>query len=243
MRARPGRETPALRVVGLGFSYGGSLVLEHVSFEVQAGQALAVLGTNGAGKSTVLRLVAGLERQQQGRVVLQGRDVSGWGAHRRAAAGVVLVRGGRGVFADLTVQANLDLFARLVPGRNARAQAQRRALEAFPVLAERLRQPARLLSGGERHQLALAKAVLMTPRVLCVDELSLGLSAGAREVALACLRGLSAQGTAVLVVEQDLVAAADLCPRAVFLDRGRVRLDGTTEEAQELARPLFFDAP
>ncbi len=234
---------PALRLEGVSFSYGAAPVIFDVSFEVGCTEAVAVLGTNGAGKSTLMRLVAGLERPSGGRVLLFGEDVTALKAEDRSRRGVVLVRGGRGVFADLTVAENLEMYGRLLAGRARFEEGRDRALSLFPALANRLRQPARFLSGGERQQLALARAVVAAPRLLCVDELSRGLAPAAIDELIGHVGALSAEGIPVLLVEQNLLLAASVCARAVFLEKGEVRFDGPARRLlrrPDLARAVFF---
>lgn len=233
----------AIALDGVSFAYGAAPVIFDVSFEVGRTEAVALLGTNGAGKSTLLRLVAGLERPSGGRVLLFGEDVSAFTAAERARRGVVLVRGGRGVFADLTVAENLEMFGRLLAGRRQIEDGRDRALWLFPALANRLGQPARVLSGGERQQLALARAVVAQPRLLCVDELSRGLTPATIDELIGHVRALSAEGVPVLLVEQNLVLAASVCARAVFLEKGAVRFDGPARKLlrrPDLARAVFF---
>lgn len=234
---------PALRLDGVSFAYASAPVISDVSFEVGCSEAVALLGTNGAGKSTLLRLVAGLERPTGGRMLLFGEDVSALKAEERSRRGVVLVRGGRGVFADLTVAENLEMYGRLLAGRGQIEEGRDRALSLFPALANRLDQPARVLSGGERQQLALARAVVAQPRLLCVDELSRGLAPAAIDELIGHVKALNAEGVPVLLVEQNLVLAASVCARAVFLEKGEVRFDGPTRKLlrrPDLARAVFF---
>lgn len=237
----------ALSLENLRFSYGPMPVLFGVSFAIAAGEAVALVGTNGAGKSTILRLIAGLERPDAGRVVFDGRDVTGMGAEELARCGVALVRGGIGVFADLTVAENLELQAAVSSvARRSSAEAQERALEVFPALAGKLRLPAGRLSGGERQQLALAKAIVGRPRLLCIDELSLGLSAVTTDTLLEHVGAINAAGVPVLLVEQSLEIAAAVCARAVFIEKGEVRFDGPSRrllKRRDLLRPVFMDGP
>jgi len=236
---------PALRLSAVTFSYGPAAVIQDVSFELHSSEAVALLGTNGAGKSTLLRLVAGLERPTSGRVELFGEDVTALSAEERARRGVVLVRGGRGVFADLTVSQNLDLYGRLLAGRRQLDEGRARALSLFPDLVKRLTQPARLLSGGERQQLALARAVVAQPRLLLLDELSLGLAPAARDRLVGHVAALNADGLPVLLVEQSVRLAASVCARAIFLDRAVVQFDGAASallRRPDLARAVFFGA-
>ena len=233
---------PVLQVDQVEFSYGAVPVLFGVSLEVGAGEAVALLGTNGAGKSTLLRVVAGLERPSAGRVLFQGRDVGGVPAEDLVRRGVVLVRGGRGVFPDLTVAENFALQGLSLARRSFDAR-RARVLEVFASLAGHLQQRAGTLSGGERQQLVLAKALLLEPALLCVDELSLGLSPAAVEELLELVGAVVASGTGVLLVEQSIQLAAVVCERAVFLDRGEVRFTGPTRsllDRPDLASAVFF---
>src|SRR5207248_16856 len=155
----------------------------------EPGEALALLGTNGAGKSTVLRVIAGLESPSSGHVRLDGAEITGLPAERLVPRGVVLIPGGKAVFPDMSVAENLDLQVRAVdvPGRS-RTERLGEVFDAFPRLGERLSQPAGRLSGGEQQQLALARALLLEPRLLCIDELSLGLAPVTVEVLLEAVR-------------------------------------------------------
>jgi ABC-type branched-subunit amino acid transport system ATPase component len=203
-----------------------------------------LLGTNGAGKSTLLRVCAGLEQPTTGRVHLGDRDITGVPAEALIDAGVVLVTGGRGVFPDLTVDENLDIQATVVR-RHGGSVAERKArvFEVFPRLAERRRQLAGSMSGGEQQQLAVGKALVLDPKLLCIDELSLGLAPVVVSQLLEAVRVIHATGVAVLLVEQSLNIAAELCPRAVFLEKGEVRFEGRTAdlmERDEIARAVFL---
>jgi ABC-type branched-subunit amino acid transport system ATPase component len=233
-----------LEVVDVDFSYGRLQVLFGVSLALVAGEAVALLGTNGAGKSTLLRVVSGLEQPSSGSVRLLGEDVTGVPAEERVGRGLVLVVGGRGVFPDLTVGENLEVQAYPLR-RRPRVAAQRTqlVLETFPRLRERRSQLAGSLSGGEQQQLALAKALVLDPAVLCIDELSLGLSPVALEGLLDTVQAIHERGVALLVVEQSLNLAAEICPRALFLEKGTVRFEGRTAELVErsdLARAVFL---
>ena len=233
-----------LRVDGVDFSYGQMQVLFGISLEVHAGEALALLGTNGAGKSTLLRVVCGLEQPSAGTVHFRGRDITGRRAERLAAEGLALIPGGRAVFTDMTVEENLEMQA-LGLGRDRALVKERRArvLDTFPRLGERLSQAAGKLSGGEQQQLALAKALLLDPAVLCIDELSLGLAPIVVGELLEVVGRLHEAGTTLVVVEQSLNIAATLCNRAIFLEKGEVRFEGATAELLErddIARAVFL---
>jgi ABC-type branched-subunit amino acid transport system ATPase component len=233
-----------LRVEGIDFSYGRLQVLFGASLEVRRGEALALLGTNGAGKSTLLRVVAGLERPSAGTVELDGDDVTGIEAEDLVRRGIVLVPGGRAVFRDMTVAENLEMQA--FTGRRRRAEVRERrarALEVFPRLGQRLDQAAGTLSGGEQQQLALAKALLLDPVLLCIDELSLGLAPVIVGELLEIVEAIRATGVSMILVEQSLNVAAAMCERAVFMEKGAVRFEGATAELLErddIARAVFL---
>jgi ABC-type branched-subunit amino acid transport system ATPase component len=238
---------PILAVNDVSFAYGELRVLFDVSLQVERGEALALLGTNGAGKSTLLRVVAGLEKPAAGRVVLDGEDIGTTPAERLVQEGVVLVPGGRAIFTDMTVDENLQMQALTVRKNRAWVNERRDVvLSTFPRLAERLHQHAGTMSGGEQQQLALAKALLLNPKVLCIDELSLGLAPIVVGELLDVVRGIHEQGVTIVLVEQSLNIAVQLCDRAVFLEKGEVRFEGDTKdllERDDIARAVFLGGP
>jgi ABC-type branched-subunit amino acid transport system ATPase component len=249
MRARDDTGTavtaaPILEAQDIEFSYGRLQVLFGVSLRVAAGEALALLGTNGAGKTTLLRVLCGLETPSRGTVVLDDTDVTGMRAEDLVGRGLVLVSGAGSIFPDMTVEENLELQALTIRRQGDVARERRdRVLELFPQLADRLRHVARNLSGGEQQQLALAKALLLEPSVLCIDELSLGLAPIVVQQLLEVVRSINASGVAVLLVEQSLNIASQLCRRAVFLEKGIVRFEGDCVELlhrDDLARAVFL---
>jgi len=233
-----------LEACDIEFAYGRLQVLFGVSLRVERGEALALLGTNGAGKSTLLRVIAGLETPASGRVLFGGDEVTGVGAEQLVGRGLVLICGGRAVFPDMTVGENLELQALTVRKRAGWVRERRaHVLELFPRLGERLNQLAGNMSGGEQQQLALAKAVLLEPSVLCIDELSLGLAPIVVHELMEIVRQINASGIAVVLVEQSLNIASGLCERAVFLEKGAVRFEGKTKELLErddVARAVFL---
>ena len=235
---------PVLEADEIDFSYGRLQVLFGVSLCVEPGEALALLGTNGAGKTTLLRVLAGLESPSSGRVRLNGTDVTGTAAEDLVGRGLVLVPGGRAVFADMTVDENLELQALTVRHRSDWVRQRREEIYGlFPRLAERLGQPAGSLSGGEQQQVALAKAILLDPSVLCIDELSLGLAPIVVQELLEVVRRINGTGVAVVLVEQSLNIASELCTRAMFMEKGSVRFEGRPSELLErddLARAVFL---
>ncbi|HEX4431665.1 MAG TPA: ATP-binding cassette domain-containing protein [Frankiaceae bacterium] len=236
----------ALRVEDIEFSYGRLQVLFGVSLEVGEGEAVALLGTNGAGKSTLLRVITGLERPTRGTVSFFDTDITNLPAEDRPGEGLLLVVGGRSVFADMTVTENLEMAA--LPARHAAAERKQRldhVYAAFPGLAERRRQRAGTLSGGEQQQLALAKALLLDPKVLCIDELSLGLAPLVVGELLQLVKRINATGVSVIIVEQSLNIASEICERSIFLEKGEVRFEGPTRDLlarDDVARAVFLGA-
>jgi ABC-type branched-subunit amino acid transport system ATPase component len=233
-----------LSVHEVDFSYGQLQVLFGISMEVYRGEALALVGTNGAGKSTLLRVIAGLDRPTAGSVTFGDRDITGARAERLAGEGLVLIPGGRAVFTDMTVAENLEMQSLCIRKQGALVRERKeRVLTTFPRLAERLTQQAGTLSGGEQQQLALAKALMLDPELLCIDELSLGLAPVVIGELMEIVGQLNETGITLLVVEQSLNIAAQLCGRAIFLEKGQVRFAGQCAdllEQDDIARAVFF---
>jgi branched-chain amino acid transport system ATP-binding protein len=218
---------PALRVRGLDVAYGPVAALRGVDLDVEAGGAVAVLGPNGAGKTTLLRAVSGLlglhgGRIRGGRIEVAGRDVTALAPPAIVRLGVGHVLEGRRVFADLTVEENLRAGAFVRRDRRGVRAAAEGLLAAFPVLARRRSAPAGYLSGGEQQLLAIARALMAGPRLLLLDEPSLGLAPPAVAAVREALARLHAQGTALLLVEQNTDLAAAVTGRACVLERGAV---------------------
>jgi ABC-type branched-subunit amino acid transport system ATPase component len=235
-----------LEAEGIDFSYGQLQILFGLSLRLGRGEALALLGTNGAGKSTLLNVIAGLRTPKQGRITFEGDDITGTPAEQLPQRGLVLLRGGQGVFKDMTVAENLDVQALTLRQHRAEAQRRRqRVFERFPRLAERAGHRAGLLSGGEQQQLVLAKALMLEPTVLCIDELSLGLAPIVVQQLLAIVRSIHEDGTSIILVEQSLNIACQVCERAVFLEKGEVRFEGPARqllERDDIARAVFLGA-
>ena len=244
MAERPD-EIPALSVAGIDFAYGPVQVLFGVTFHVDRGETLALLGTNGAGKSTVLRVVAGLGAPSRGTVRLHGRNITFTTPEQRAELGIQVLPGGRGVFPSMTVRENLAMGAYLLR-HDPSLQAERisRVLEDLPDVAARLDQRAGSLSGGQQQQLALARVLLHEPEVLIVDELSLGLAPAIVGELLDVLARIKAErNQTMIVVEQSLDVALRIADRAVFMEKGTVRFEGPAAELAErddLARAVFL---
>lgn len=237
-------DIPVLELSGLDFRYGHVQILFGLSFEVRRGEVLALLGTNGAGKSTALRVAAGLDAAASGSVRLNGRDISRTTPEQRAQLGIHLLPGGQGVFAQMTVADNLEMGGFLY--RKDRADLRRRTthvLELFPVLEQRQTQRAGSLSGGEQQMLALGIAMLHDPEVLMIDELSLGLAPIVVQALIEVIEGLRAAGLTMIIVEQSLNIAAAIADRTVFIEKGCVRFEGSIRELMErddLAQAVFL---
>ena len=217
----------------LDVHYDGVQVLFGVDFEVTEGELVALLGTNGAGKSTLLRAVSGLAPITGGSAFLDGRDITHAPPHELARHGVVQMPGGKGVFPALSVRENLEA-AGWIDAADLKERIER-VLDLFPQLRERMDLPAGTLSGGEQQMVALGQALIMKPRLLLIDELSLGLAPAIVEQLLQAVEAIHADGTAIVLVEQSVNIALTVAERAVFMEKGEVRFSGDTAEL--LARP------
>jgi ABC-type branched-subunit amino acid transport system ATPase component len=236
VQPRDGDGRALLEVRDLGVSYAGALrALRGVSMEVPEGAVLAVLGANGAGKSTLLRAISGTLGLQggavdEGSVVFEGRDISAIGPAEVVRAGVVQVPEGRRIFGELTVEENLRAGAITVRSSDARKRAYARVFELFPRLDERRRQRAVLLSGGEQQMLAIGRALMSEPKLLLLDEPSLGLAPKVVERIAEVIREINQQGTAVVLVEQNAAMALEVAGAAYVLEVGEVALHGSAAE-------------
>ncbi len=245
---RAGQRSDALVCQGLDVGYGSIQVLFDVNLRVADGEMVALLGTNGAGKSTVLRAMCGLNLPTRGSVRLFGSDITWLDPERRLALGLAQVPGGRATFGPLSVVDNLRAHAYTLGGDRRLVESRLdEAMAVFPRLAERRDQPAATLSGGEQQMLALAKALIVRPKVLLIDELSLGLAPSVVAELLGTVRTINQQGTAVLLVEQSINVALSLADRAYFMERGRVQFEGASSallERDDLLRSVFLgEAP
>ncbi|MFD1702583.1 ABC transporter ATP-binding protein [Methylopila henanensis] len=220
---------PLLDVSGLAAGYGDLTVLAEVDLQVRAGEIVALIGSNGAGKSTLLRALSGLVSPTAGGIRLDGADVRAAASRDLVGLGLVHVPEGRRLFASLSIADNLRLgaYARR-DGRAAIARDVARMYELFPRLAERRRQDASTLSGGEQQMCAIARGLMARPRLLMIDELSLGLAPNVVEDLVETLRRVNGEGLSLLLVEQDVVTALELSSRAYVLDQGRIVLHGAS---------------
>ena len=231
-----------LEVTGLAVAFGKVRVLEGVDFAVAPGEIVALLGTNGAGKSTLLRAVSGLLVPAAGTVFFDGVDVTGARPVDLVQRGLVQMPGGRATFPGLSVEENLRVGG-ITIARDQRAGRVTEVLELFPWLAERRAQLAGSLSGGQQQQLALARALMARPRLLMIDELSLGLAPIIVEQLLAVVDGLRREGVSIVIVEQHVDLALSVADRADFLERGQVRFEGPAAELHgrtDLLRAVFL---
>ncbi|MDP9101590.1 MAG: ABC transporter ATP-binding protein [Actinomycetota bacterium] len=227
-----------LEVRDLCSGYGALQVLFGVSLEVQAGEVVALMGSNGAGKTTTLRTVTGLLKALDGEVLLDGESVTGWAPERLVPRGVVMVPEGRGMLRDLTVAENLALGAYTVSDRQQVAASLDKTFTTFPILADRKEQKAGTLSGGQQQMLALGRALMASPRLMLVDEASLGLSPVMTEVAFNLIAEVNrTAGVAVLIVEQN-VLALDLADRAYVLEKGQIVASASGAEVARMQGQL-----
>ena len=213
-----------LEASDLRASYGPMEVLHGIAFEIQAGSILALLGANGAGKTTTLRVISGLLRPTSGSFEFDGKRIDGWSPDRLVRAGIVQVPEGRQIFAELTVRENLLLGGYARRDLGAARQEAPRVFDYFPRLRERLQQRAGTLSGGEQQMLAIGRALMARPRLLVLDEPSLGLAPMLVKEIFRVISEIRAAGTTVLLVEQNAHMALDVADRAYVLETGRVIL-------------------
>ncbi|WP_437669181.1 ABC transporter ATP-binding protein [Sorangium sp. So ce131] len=223
----------ALDVTDVASGYGEVQVLWGVSLRLEPGKLTALVGSNGAGKTTLLRAVTGLLPAWRGSVVFAGRDVTRLPAHARAGEGLVLVPEGRQLFADMTVHENLEMGAFSRRAQPRKRRNLERVFEMFPRLADRRRQKAGTLSGGEQQMVAVARGLMAEPEVLMLDELSLGLAPRLVLDLFESLRRLKREGLTMLLVEQNVAMAMAVSDYAYVLAEGRIHLEG---EARELAK-------
>jgi ABC-type branched-subunit amino acid transport system ATPase component/ABC-type branched-subunit amino acid transport system permease subunit len=246
MAGAAARHKPLLVCRGVEASYGTLQVLFGIDTAVTDDDMLALLGTNGAGKSTLLKAIVGLLPPTEGKITFQGEDITGLPAEKIARKGISLMPGGKGVFPTLTVEENLQLSCWMLRG-DARAvrEAKDDVLAMFPILRDRWDQMAGDLSGGEQQQLSLAMAFVVRPKLLCIDELSLGLAPTIVAQLVDKVHEMHARGTSIVVVEQSINVALLLCDRALFLEKGQVRFRGHTDgllDQPDILRAVFIGA-
>jgi branched-chain amino acid transport system ATP-binding protein len=219
-----------LTLEGVDVRYGAIQALRGVNLTVQAGEIVTLIGANGAGKSTTIRTVSGLVRPSAGRVLLDGEDVSSLPPHKLVERGVCQSPEGRRVFANMTVTENLELGAYIHHGKREQVSSDReRVLALFPRLKERLKQAAGTLSGGEQQMLAIGRALMSRPRLLMLDEPSLGLAPFLVQQIFHIIRDINQQGVTILLVEQNAYQALRVASRGYVLETGRIVMDDRAE--------------
>ena len=224
-----------LEVRDLQVAYGAAQALWGVSLDVRPGELLCVVGPNGAGKTTLINAIAGMLRARSGHIALNGQDVTQLPAHRFCEAGIALVPEGRRLFTGMSVLENLEMGSYLPHAKAKRAETLAQVIELFPVIREKLASPAGELSGGQQQMVAIARALMARPRLLLLDEPSLGLSPRIVGDMFAAIRRINADGMSVLLVEQNVAMAMEVSQRAYVLEEGRIVAEGVPDEL--LARP------
>ena len=219
-----------LEIDNLTIRYGKHLALSEISFSVAPGETVAILGANGAGKSSLLKAIGGLARPASGTVRLDGRDLGAVAPHEVVGLGVALVPEGRGLFGLLTVEENLRLGAHPPRARAREAVTREHVYELFPRLAERRRQMVRTMSGGEQQMVAIGRALMSAPEYLLLDEPSLGLAPIVTRELFAALGRIKAEGLAILIVEQNVRESLTLADRGLLLEAGRIVGQGTSTD-------------
>jgi len=220
--------------------YGRVDVLHDVNIDVRAGEMVAVLGNNGVGKTTLLRAISGVEVRVEGTLIFDGEDISGSAAHKRSRNGLIHVPEGRRIFSELTVDENLRVGAMYATSSRSLAERRDQAYDLFPALLPLEHRPGAALSGGEQQMLAIARGLMADPKLLMVDEASLGLAPLPIKTVFAALSAIRDSGVAVLVVEQNVRTSLAAADRAYVLERGTVSRSGTSSDL--LADPKIVDA-
>ena len=219
-----------LKIEDLHVYYGAIHAIKGISLDVPDGEIVALIGSNGAGKSTTLRTISGLMRPKKGRIMYDGEDITGVPAHKIVGKGLCQVPEGRHVFANMTVLENLELGAYLRNDKDGIAKDMEAVFEKFPRLLERKNQIAGTLSGGEQQMLAMARALMSRPKLLLLDEPSMGLAPLLVKEIFNIIKEINASGTTVLLVEQNANMALSIADKAYVLETGRITLSGTAAE-------------
>jgi len=219
-----------LALSGVSASYGSVRAVTDISFAVSQGEAVGLLGANGAGKSTTLRTISGLMRLRSGTITFEGANISSLPPYKIAELGIAHVPEGRQVFPEMTAQENLEIGAYVPRAKAERRRTLELVFAIFPILAERRRQLAGTMSGGEQQMLAIGRGLMLKPRLLMLDEPSLGLAPVVTDATFDAIQKIHSMGTAVLLVEQNASRALTLVRRAYVLESGKVVMDGTSVE-------------
>ena len=234
-----------LEVRDIDVHYGDAQALHGISLSVDEGEVVTLVGSNGAGKTTTLRAIAGILPLTRGEIVFEGQPLSRARAHQRSGLGIGLVPEGRELWPQLTVLENLELGAFSRPARNRRAETLAWVFELFPRLRERVRQLAGSMSGGEQQMLAIGRALMARPRLLMMDEPSLGLAPVVVNQVFATIRRLHDDGLTILLVEQNLKKALEVASRGYVVETGRIALTGASGELLEdpMVRTAYLGTP
>jgi branched-chain amino acid transport system ATP-binding protein len=219
-----------LEIAGLDLFHGDAQALDDVALAVEEGSIVTLVGANGAGKTSLIRAIAGMHRPTRGRILFRGQDIAGWPSHRVCNLGIGQVAEGRQIFPTLSVVENLRMGAMLPRARGRRAANLDRVMALFPALAERLAQAAGTLSGGEQQMLAIGRCLMGAPELVMFDEPSLGLAPAVVQDVLRAIRDLNQEGLTCLLVEQNVALSLKLASRAYVLENGRITLRGSGEE-------------
>ena len=221
---------PLLQVDGLDLYYGDAQALAGVSLTIATGEIVAIVGANGAGKSSLIRSIHGIERPAQGQIRFDGQDITGWPSYRVCEVGIGHVAEGRQVFPNLTELENLEMGATPRHARAAEKQTLEKVFTLFPRLAERRKQAAGTLSGGEQQMLAIGRCLMGQPRLIMFDEPSLGLAPTIVQEVFRIVRRLNEEGLTILLVEQNVMASLKIAHRGYVLENGRIELEGPGAE-------------
>ncbi len=219
-----------LKVSGIDVHYGDMAALNGVDIDVRRGEIVAVVGSNGAGKSTLLKAVSGIQRPRRGAIVFNGADISRASTARIVELGISHVPEGRQLFPTMTVLENLEMGAQFERARKRRRETMAQVFEYFPRLKERLDQKAGTLSGGEQQMVAIGRGLMSLPELMMLDEPSLGLAPVLVGKIFEIIRRINEQGTAILLIEQNVFHSLSICNRGFVLENGRIALTGTGEE-------------
>lgn len=219
-----------LKVEDINVYYGAIHAIKGISLEVSEGEIVALIGSNGAGKSTTLRTISGLMKPKSGKIMYEGNDIAGMPAHKIVGMGLCQVPEGRHVFANMSVLENLEMGAYLRSDKEGIEEDMKKVFERFPRLLERKNQIAGTLSGGEQQMLAMGRALMSRPKLLLLDEPSMGLAPLLVKEIFNIIKDINATGTTVLLVEQNANMALSIADKAYVLETGRITLSGTAKE-------------
>ena len=219
-----------LEIRGLDLFYGDAQALDGVSLRVEEGQIVAIIGANGAGKSSLIRAIAGIEKPRAGTIRFRAQDITGWESFGTCDLGIGQVAEGRQIFPTLTVDENLEMGAMLARARHKASQTRNEVYAMFPQLAERRSQLAGTMSGGEQQMLAIGRCLMGQPELIMFDEPSLGLAPTVVQEVFQTIRALNQRGLTILLVEQNVAVSLKLAARAYVLENGRIVMEGRGEE-------------